>query len=156
MKSLNQLKKLRNLLVYIKRIYFIKFWGMDLHETVQFSLSAKLDTTYPKGIHIGEGTYIAFDATILAHDMIRGYYKDTRIGKNCFIGAKSIILPGIIIEDECIVAAGSVVTSSVPFRSIVAGNPARIIRSGTPLKKYGRLPTADENIRSAIKQRKIY
>lgn len=50
------------------------------------------------------------------------------IGNNCFIGAKSIVLYGVTIADNVIVAAGSVVTRSINESNvIVAGNPARII-----------------------------
>ena len=47
---------------------------------------------------------------------------------NCWIGAKSIICPGVKIEDGAIVAMGSVVTKSVPKGAIVGGNPAKIIK----------------------------
>jgi acetyltransferase-like isoleucine patch superfamily enzyme len=49
------------------------------------------------------------------------------IGKNCWIGARSVICPGVKIEEGSIVAAGSVVTKSVPKCAIVGGNPAKII-----------------------------
>ena len=49
------------------------------------------------------------------------------IGNNCFIGAGSIIMPGVTIGDNCIVGAGSIVTKSVAPNTIVAGNPARPI-----------------------------
>ena len=49
------------------------------------------------------------------------------IGKNCWIGARSVICPGVKIEEGAIVAAGSVVTKSVPKCAIVGGNPAKII-----------------------------
>jgi len=54
-------------------------------------------------------------------------YKKTVIGNNVFIGVDSILMPGVIIEDRVIIAAGSLVTKSVPSGSIVGGNPARII-----------------------------
>lgn len=50
------------------------------------------------------------------------------IGSDVWIGGNSVILPGVKIGDGAIVGAGSVVTSSVPERAIVAGNPARIIK----------------------------
>jgi maltose O-acetyltransferase len=56
------------------------------------------------------------------------------IGKNCWIGGGSVICPGITIGDNCVVAAGSVVTKHVPSNSVVAGNPARIVRTVPPLK----------------------
>ncbi|WP_276866657.1 DapH/DapD/GlmU-related protein [Bacteroides heparinolyticus] len=55
---------------------------------------------------------------------------DVRIGDNCFIGNGAILLPGITIGNEVIVGAGSVVTKDVPSNTIVAGNPARVIRGG--------------------------
>lgn len=137
--SLNKLLKLQRLLVSIKRLYLKNFWGMNIHPTVVFSLSAKFDKTYPRGIYIGEWSYIAFDAAILTHDMPRRIKTDTRIGKNCFIGARSIILPGVVIGDSCIVGAGSVVTKNIDSGSVVAGNPARVIKSNQILGKYGQL-----------------
>jgi acetyltransferase-like isoleucine patch superfamily enzyme len=145
MRSLNRFLKLRKLLVEAKRLYFTRVWGMDIDPSANFSLSARFDKTYPKGVHVGPESYVAFDAAILTHDMTRGIYLHTRIGRRCFIGARSIVLPGVTIGDECLVGSGSVVTKDVPPRSIVAGNPARVIRSGVALEAYGNLPTAHEN-----------
>ena len=142
MPSLDKLRKLRHLLVDFKRWRLTRIWGMDIHPTVQLSLSANLDRTFPAGVHIGAHSYIAFDARILTHDMTRNISTHTRIGENCFIGGRSLILPGIEIGDSCIVGAGSVVTKSVPDNCIVAGNPARVLREGVELLSYGRLPEA--------------
>ncbi|WP_296085183.1 acyltransferase [uncultured Agrobacterium sp.] len=143
--GLNAFKPLRNAIVKVKWLYFTKIWGMDIHPTANFSLSAKLDRTNPKGVHIGAETYIAFDAAILTHDLSRGLYLDTRIGKRCFIGARSIILPGIEIGDECVIGSGSVVTKNVPSRSLAAGNPARILKSDIKIiARYGRMERPDE------------
>lgn len=140
MRSLNRLLKIRRLLVDARRIYLTRFWGMDIDPTADFSLSARFDKTYPVGVHIGAESYIAFDAVILAHDTTRRMYRHTRIGKRCFIGARSIILPGVTIGDHCIVGSGSVVTKDMPSNSIIAGNPARVIRSNDGLDPYGRIP----------------
>jgi len=137
-RSLNKFIKIQRFLVGCKRLYLTKVWGMDIHPTVVMSLSARLDKTHPRGIHIGEGTYIAFDAAILAHDMTRALKTDTFIGRNCFIGARSIILPGVTIGDGSVVGSGSVVTKSVPPASVVAGNPAQIIKSGIEVLQFGR------------------
>lgn len=120
---------------------------MDIDRTVQMSLSAKPDMTFPKGVHIGANTMIAFGAHILTHDRTRGLYVHTRIGQNCFIGGASIILPGITIGDNCVIGAGSVVTRDVPDRSLVVGNPARIIRSEIEVGRFGRFSDADERER---------
>jgi acetyltransferase-like isoleucine patch superfamily enzyme len=144
MRSLNELWRVRRALVRIKWLYYTRFWGMDIDPTARFSLSVRFDMTYPKGVHVGAHTYIAFEAAVLAHDMTRGLYLHTRIGQRCFIGARSIILPGIEIGNECIVGAGSVVTRDVPARCIVAGNPAQIIRSNIHVGRYGRFVDAEE------------
>lgn len=138
-KSLNLFRPLRLVLVAIKRGYLRRVWGMDIHPTVEMSLSARFDRTHPRGIHVGACTYVAFDARILSHDMTRRMKVDTRIGENCFIGGRAIILPGVRIGDQCLIGAGAVVTRDVPKGSIVAGNPARVLRSGVTLQPYGCL-----------------
>ena len=55
--------------------------------------------------------------------------RDTvKLGQNVFVGEKAIILPGVEIGDNAIIGAGSVVTKSVPAYSMVAGNPAKVIK----------------------------
>lgn len=142
-RGLNRLKGLRHVLVTLKRLYYTRLWGMDIDPTANFSLSAKFDRTFPIGVHVGPRTYVAFEARILTHDMTRGMYLHTRIGANCFIGGRSLILPGIEIGDNCVVGAGSVVTKSVPPGCIVAGNPARVLREGIEVGPYGRFLSAD-------------
>ena len=142
-RGLNRLSGLRNLLVTLRRLYYTRLWGMDIHPTAQFSLSTRFDRTFPIGVHVGPRSYLAFETRILTHDRTRGLYLHTRIGANCFIGGRSLILPGVEIGDNCVVGAGSVVTKSVPPRSLVAGNPARILRSDIEETEYGRFLTAD-------------
>ena len=142
-RGLNRLSFLRTLLVSAKRLFLTRVWGMDIHPSVQFSLSAKFDRTFPVGVHVGRASYLAFNSRILTHDRTRGLYLHTWIGENCFIGGCSLILPGVEIGDNCIVGAGSVVTRHVPARSIVAGNPARVIRSDIEVGEYGRFLDAD-------------
>lgn len=143
-RGLNRLSWLRNSLVRLRRTWLRRVWGMDIHPTAQLSFSAKFDRTFPIGVHVGAHSYIAFEARILTHDRTRGLYLHTRVGKNCFIGGRSLILPGVEIGDNCVVGAGSVVTRSVPPNSVVAGNPARVIRSGVEVGPYGRFADADQ------------
>ena len=140
--------RLRDVFLLIRRYYLVKVWKMDIHPYTLISLKAVLDRTYPRGIHVGEGTAISFDAVILTHDHIAGKHTHTTIGKYCQIGARSIVMPGITVGDHSVVAAGAIVTKDVPPRSIVAGNPARIIRSEIMTTNWGKitdkgvLPTA--------------
>jgi acetyltransferase-like isoleucine patch superfamily enzyme len=142
-RSLNRLRWLRTALQGAKRQYYNRVWGMHIHPTAMFSLSAYLDRTYPRGVHIGENSYVAIGATILCHDRTRGVKADTVVGRNCFIGARSMLLPGVVVGDESIVAAGAVVTKDVPPRTIVAGNPAVVIRRDIEVGRYGRFRSAD-------------
>jgi acetyltransferase-like isoleucine patch superfamily enzyme len=55
--------------------------------------------------------------------------KDVILKKGCWIGANAIILPGVIIEEGAVVAAGSVVVKNVQAYTLVGGNPAKLIKS---------------------------
>lgn len=121
-------------------LWYLRRWcGMDIHPGCRISLKARLDTANPSGVHVDEGTYITFGAVVLAHDLSRVLVTDTYIGKNCFIGANAIIMPGVRIGDGCIVGSGAVVTRDVPPHSIVGGNPAQILQSGIQTVRWGVL-----------------
>lgn len=148
MMSLHEVKKflkrmlhvyIRHYVLYLYVLYFRKIWGMDIHSSVRISLKAKLDKTNPRGVHVGAHSYIAFGVVVLSHDMTRALHCHTYIGERCFIGANAIILPGVRIGNQCVVGAGSVVTRDVPCNCIVAGNPAKIIRSGIKTRELGIL-----------------
>ena len=155
-------RELRPMFAELRRLYFNKIWGMDIGPECRISYSARLDKNYPRGIHIGEGTAINFGACILAHDTVRGLHVHTYIGKECNIGAQSMIMPGVRIGDHCVVAAASVVMKDVPSNSLVAGNPARIMEKGIQTGRLGIIkraaradfeaasPTPDEKAHSSI------
>lgn len=149
-RSLNRLSVLRRALIASRRLYLTRIWGMDLDRTCQFSLSTKFDKTYPKGVHVGAHSYVAFEARILCHDLTRGLYLETRVGRDCFIGGRSLLMPGVTVGDGSIVGAGAVVTKDVPARSIVVGNPAEVIRRDIEVGHYGRFPDADETQRRLL------
>jgi acetyltransferase-like isoleucine patch superfamily enzyme len=108
----------------ILRAIHVNFWGMDIHPTARIASSALIDRTWPRGIHIEEGCVIDEEAVVLAHDMTRGLYLDTRIGRGSFLGPRSIVMPGITIGADCVVAPGAVVTRDLPAGTYAVGNPA--------------------------------
>ena len=134
---------IRHAILYFRNIYFRKIYGMNIGKEVRISLKANLDKRHSQGVIIGDGSYLAFGSTILCHDMSRRIRRDVKIGKNCFIGAHCLILPGVTIGDEVVVAAGVVVTKDVESNTIVAGNPAKPIRRGIKTIKWGRITKHD-------------
>lgn len=123
-------------LTYIYPYLMRRIYHMDLAPDVRISYKANLDRSVnPRGIHIGRDTWVLAGAYIIAHDHCRTLRADTRIGRDCVIGINAIIMPGITIGDEVVVGGGSVVTKDVPSHCIVAGNPARIIRTGISVRK---------------------
>lgn len=134
--------------IRLRRLYLRKVWGMDLGVGCQISFTAKLDRTNPAGIHIGDYSVVTFGAVLLTHDMSRNRTGEVRIGNYCFIGARSIVMPGVTIGDHSIVGAGSVVLKDLPPHSLAVGNPARILKSDIETGPYGILaaaPTANRD-----------
>lgn len=94
-----------------------------------------IDPSHCYHIRIGSNVTLAPRVHILAHDastfMFFGYTRaaDVNIGDYVFIGASSIVMPGVTIGDRVIIGAGSVVTKDIPSNSVAVGNPARVICS---------------------------
>lgn len=113
-----------------------KVYGMDIGKKTRIAISAHLDkSNNPKGIHIGDSTRVLYESVVLAHDASRKLKADTYIGKNCIIGTRAIVMPGVKIGDSCVVAAGSVVVKDVPANCMVAGNPAKVKKEGVVVEK---------------------
>ena len=92
-----------------------------------------IDPSHCYHITIGDNVTLGPRVHILAHDTSTYvFFGKTRaanvtIGNDVFIGASSIILPGVHIGNRVIIGAGSVVTRDVPDNSIAVGNPAKVI-----------------------------
>ena len=72
-----------------------------------------------------------------------------RVGNDSFIGAHSVILPGVTIGKNCVIGAGSVVTKDVPDRTVVAGVPARVMCTTDEYAKKckERMPTDFDTVK---------
>lgn len=147
------LQRLRNRLLRLRTWSFRTFYGMDLSPDVRVSFKARLDKTNPRALTIGSQTYVAFAAIILTHDFSTARFATdfdgrTTIGAHCFIGAGSIILPGVTVGDHSVVGAGAVVSSDVPACSLVVGNPARVVRTGIMTQGHGVIIDRGQPVRS--------
>lgn len=107
-----------------------------------FSLTLVDDTH----IYVGDNTLIGPNVTIATagHPVdpeLRAiptqFNMPVHIGKNCWIGAGAVILPGVSIGDNTVIGAGSIVTKDIPSNVVAVGNPCRVIREiGEHDKKY--------------------
>ncbi|MBR3714465.1 MAG: sugar O-acetyltransferase [Clostridia bacterium] len=108
-------------------------------------------------VHFGKGVYANFnltlvddnhiyigDSTLLGPNVViataghpilpelreKGYQYNipVRIGKNCWLGAGVVVLPGVTIGDNSVIGAGSIVTKDIPSNVVAYGNPCRVIR----------------------------
>ena len=128
----NLLSRLRR----AKHNYYIKGLvkkGLKIGKNSQIVDECFLDAAHCYLIDIQDNCTIAPKVSFIAHDAstykFLGYSRigNITVESNCFIGFGATILPGVTIGTNSIVAAGSVVTKSVPADSIVAGNPAKVI-----------------------------
>lgn len=147
LKSLNQLRAFRNALIRLRNTWTAVRQGVSFGDRVSISLSSRFLASERGDIVIGSETLVAFKTLFITRDERTGEAKPIRIGSKCFIGGGSMILPGVTIGDECIVGGGSVVFEDVPNRSIVVGNPARVLRRDIEVGPFGRLKVASENTR---------
>ncbi len=61
-------------------------------------------------------------------EQVYQFNKTVRIGRNCWIGAGAVILPGVTVGDNSVIGAGSVVTKNIPANVVAVGNPCRVLR----------------------------
>jgi acetyltransferase-like isoleucine patch superfamily enzyme len=120
---------------------FYCFYGNIYAKNVGLSNTILLDYA---PIYIGEDSRFAFDNLVITSthdydDFSKVIAKPVVIGKNVFITSRCIILGGVTIGDNSVIAAGSVVTKDIPPNCLAGGNPAKVIKyySQTKEEKVG-------------------
>ena len=109
--------------------------GVKIGKNVWIGYDAIIETSYPYLVTIKDGATIGMRALIVAH--FRGLNKGVVIEENAFLGPGTIVLPNVVVGHGAVVAAGSVVTTSVPPMTLVQGNPAK------PIAKVGIPPSME-------------
>ena len=111
------------------------------HVYANFNLTLVDDTD----IYVGDNTMFGPNVTVATagHPILpelreKGYEYNVpvHIGKNCWIGAGAVILPGITIGDNVVIGAGSIVTKDLPSNVVAVGNPCRVLR---PLEEKDKI-----------------
>ena len=117
---------------------FTTDFGRNIHVAERVFLNSGCRFQDQGGIWIGARSLLGHDVVLatLNHDLDPGRRADMIpapiiIGRNVWVGSNAIILPGVTIGDNAVVAAAAVVTRDVPENAVVVGSPARVVRSVT-------------------------
>lgn len=122
---------------YIEPPFHSNFGGGHVHFGKQVYANFNLTCVDDTHIYVGDYTMFGPNVTIATagHPVLpelreKGYQYNmpVHIGRNCWIGAGAVVLPGITIGDHVVVGAGSVVTKDLPSGVVAVGNPCRILR----------------------------
>lgn len=123
---------------YIEPPLHTNFGGGHVHFGKNVYANFNLTLVDDTHIYVGDYTMIGPNVTIATagHPILpelreKGYQYNmsVHIGKNCWIGAGAIILPGITVGDNVVIGAGSVVTKDLPSNVVAVGNPCHVLRS---------------------------
>ena len=121
-----------------------KYFGVTIGNNCRFTGTPSWGSE-PYLIEIGSNVTITQNITFHTHDGGVGLFRHEfpginlfgkiKIGDNVFIGSNTIILPGVRIGNNVVIAAGSVITKDVPDNVIVAGVPAKVIKTVNEYKE---------------------
>lgn len=122
---------------YIEPPLHTNFGGRHVHFGRQVYANFNLTLVDDTHIYVGDCTMFGPNVVVATagHPILPElreqqyqYNIPVRIGRNCWIGAGAIILPGVTIGDNVVVGAGSVVTRDLPDSVVAVGNPCRVLR----------------------------
>lgn len=122
---------------YIETPFHANWGGRHVH--FGSSIYANFNLTLVDDTHIYVGDYTQFGPNcVLAtaghpicpelREQLYQYNAPIRVGRNCWLGANVVVVPGVTIGDNVVVGAGSVVTHDLPDNVVAVGNPCRILR----------------------------
>ena len=131
---------------YIEPPFHSNWGGHHVHFGKNVYANFNLTLVDDTHIYVGDNTMFGPNVTVATggHPIIpelrvQGYQYNApvHIGKNCWIGAGAIIVPGVTIGDNVVIGAGSVVTKDIPSNVVAVGNPCKVLREiGMHDKEY--------------------
>ena len=122
---------------YIEPPFRANWGGKHIH--FGNNVYANFNLTMVDDTHIYVGDYTMFGPNVTVataghpilpelREKVYQYNAPVRIGRNCWIGAGSVIVPGVTIGDNTVIGAGSVVTKDIQANVVAVGNPCRVLR----------------------------
>lgn len=131
---------------YVEAPFYANFGGHYVHFGKCIYANYHLTLVDDTHIYVGDYTMFGPNVTIATaghpilpslREQIYQYNMPVHIGRNCWIGAGAMIMPGVSIGDNTVIGAGSVVTKDIPANVVAVGNPCRVMREiGEHDKEY--------------------
>ena len=131
---------------YIEPPFHANWGGKNVHFGKNVYANFNLTLVDDTHIYIGDYTMIAPNVTIATaghpinpelREKAYQFNRSVRVGRNCWIGAGAVLLPGVTIGDNTVIGAGSVVTKDIPANVVAVGNPCKVLRKiGEHDKEY--------------------
>ena len=151
---------------YIEPPLHSNFGGHHVHFGKNVYANFNLTLVDDTHIYVGDYTMIGPNVTIataghpilpVLREQAYQYNASVHIGRNCWLGAGVIVLPGVTIGDNSVIGAGSIVTKDIPANVIAVGNPCRVLREigDHDREYYFKDKKIDQKIRSMIQNETI-
>ncbi len=122
---------------YIEPPFHANWGGRHVHFGKNVYANFNLTLVDDTHIYVGDCTILAPNVTVATaghpilpslREKVFQFNMPVHIGRNCWIGAGALILPGVTIGDNTVIGAGSVVTKDIPANVVAFGNPCRVVR----------------------------
>lgn len=122
---------------YIEAPFYANWGGKHVHFGKNVYANFNLTLVDDTHIYVGDYTLFGPNVTVataghpidpVLREKGYQYNAEVRIGKNCWIGAGAIFVPGVTVGDNVVIGAGSVVTKDIPSNVVAVGNPCRVLR----------------------------
>jgi acetyltransferase-like isoleucine patch superfamily enzyme len=113
------------------RLFLFRLTGITIGKGIFIGMHGYMEDCNPENVIFEDGVTVSFNVTFIAHGPKAGKDTDEKyiiMRKGSYIGAGSIVLPGVEIGEEATVGAGATVTKDIPAGAIAVGNPARVIK----------------------------